>query len=106
MRRPAPQPPESDGILSARLSAALMRLSPKAAEDEAVEVLRRIAGPRTDLLARCAGLIRGGRRTDQADSPWWDRAVELAVKAGADPADIQQWTEEGRRREAVRWQAP
>ena len=62
-----------------------------------VAELQQIAPGRTDLLAEAAGLMLGAAE-GTLDEPRACAAAELCRTAGADPALIPQWTEEGRRR--------
>jgi hypothetical protein len=49
------------------------------------------------LLAEAAGLLEG-TGDGQHDEPLKSKAARLCRDAGADPAAIQLWVEEGRRR--------
>lgn len=62
-----------------------------------VAELQQIAPGRADLLAEAAGLMLGAAE-GTLDEPRACAAAELCRTAGADPALIPQWTEEGRRR--------
>jgi hypothetical protein len=62
-----------------------------------VAELQQIAPGRADLLAEAAGVMLGAAE-DTIDEPRASAAAELCRAAGADPALIPQWTEEGRRR--------
>jgi hypothetical protein len=59
--------------------------------------LQQIASGRADLLAEAAGVMLGAAE-GTVDEPRACAAAELCRAAGADPALIPQWTEEGRRR--------
>jgi hypothetical protein len=59
--------------------------------------LQQIAPGRADLLAEAAGVMLGAAE-GTIDEPRACAAAELCRAAGADPALIPQWTEEGRRR--------
>ena len=72
------------------------------ADDEqavAVTELRELAGGRIDLLAEVAGILEGASE-GELDEPWARHAAQLCRDAGADPAMIPGWIEEGRRRRA------
>jgi len=72
------------------------------ADDEqavAVTELRELAGGRIDLLAEVAGILEGASE-GELDEPRARRAAQLCRDAGADPAMIPGWIEEGRRRRA------
>jgi hypothetical protein len=59
--------------------------------------LQQIAPGRADLLAEAAGVMLGAAE-GTVDEPRACAAAELCRAAGADPALVPQWTEEGRRR--------
>ena len=59
--------------------------------------LQQIAPGRADLLAEAAGVMLGAAE-GTVDEPRACAAAELCRAAGADPALIPPWTEEGRRR--------
>jgi hypothetical protein len=61
-----------------------------------VAELQQIAPGRADLLAEAAGVMLGAAE-GTVDEPRACAAAELCRTAGADPALIPQWTEEGRR---------
>jgi hypothetical protein len=91
--------PNPDGIITARLTGASARHvgQMQLDADAAVAELREIAGGRTDLLARQAGLIFGARERDVRDGEWPRRAVQAAllIQAGADVSQLAEWVEEG-----------
>jgi hypothetical protein len=103
---------ESDRLAVARLTLRARRLAAQLGHrarlwptpDETaswVAELQQIAPGRADLLAEAAGLMLGAAE-GTPDEPRAHAAAELCRAAGADPALIRQWTEEGRRRaEAV-----
>jgi hypothetical protein len=62
-----------------------------------VAQLQQIAPGRADLLAEAAGVMLGAAE-GTVDEPRACAAAELCRAAGADPALVPQWTEEGRRR--------
>jgi hypothetical protein len=62
-----------------------------------VAELQQIAPGRADLLAEAAGLMLGAAE-GTVDEPRACAAAELCRAAGADPALILRWNEEGRRR--------
>ena len=62
-----------------------------------VAELQQIAPGRADLLAEAAGVMLGAAE-GTVDEPRSYAAAELCRAAGADPALVPQWTEEGRRR--------
>jgi hypothetical protein len=77
-------------------------------EDEeaaAVAELRALADGRADLLAEVAGIFEGTSE-GELDEPFARQAAELCQKAGADPAAIPAWAEEGRRRKACARRPP
>ena len=94
--------PNPDGIITARLTGASARHVSQKQLDAAAAVaeLREIAGGRTDLLARQAGLIFGSLDRDVRDGEWPRRAVQAAllIQAGADVSRLAEWVEEGLRR--------
>src|SRR3954471_6874601 len=119
---------EADRILVAQLAgearfhARWRRLS---TEEEAAALagLRALAGGRADLLAEVAGIfegtseggvdfgpevagIFGGRSEGEREEPLALCAAWLCRQAGADPAAIPAWIEEGRRRSANARQPP
>jgi len=62
-----------------------------------VAELQQIAPGRADLLAEAAGVMLGAAE-GTVDEPRASAAAELCRAAGADPALIPQWTQEGRQR--------
>jgi hypothetical protein len=99
---------ERDRLAVAQLTLTARRLVARLAHrawgwptpDEAVrsvEALQRIAPGRTDLLAEAAGVMLGAAE-GTVDESRACAAAELCRAAGADPALIPRWTEEGRRR--------
>ena len=99
---------ERDRLAVARLTLTARRLVAQLAHrawrwptpDETaswVAELQQIAPSRTDLLSEAAGLMLGAAE-GTVDEPRACAAAELCRAAGADPALIPQWTEEGRRR--------
>ena len=74
-------------------------------EAAAVAELRELAGGRADLLAEVAGVLEGTREGEPGE-PLARQAAALCRKAGADPAAIPVWIEEGRRRRAAARQPP
>jgi len=68
-------------------------------EAAAVAALRELAGGRADLLAEVAGILEGTSEGEM-DEPLTRQAAMLCRKAGADPAAIPAWIQEGRRRRA------
>ena len=65
----------------------------------ALAELRALAGGRGDLLAEVAGIFEGTSE-GELDEPPARSAARLCRQAGADPAAIPAWIEEGRRRSA------
>jgi hypothetical protein len=102
--------PDADRILVAQLAgearhhAKWRRLSQ---DEEAVALagLRELAGGRADLLAEVAGIFEGTSE-GELDEPLARCAARLCRQAGADPAAIPAWIEEGRRRSANARQPP
>lgn len=97
--------PAADGILIASLHGEAKRHSgggQPLTEDEhaaAVAALRKLAAGRSDLLAHVAGICQGFGEGGPYEA--WDlQMAQLYRDAGADPALIPQWIEEGRRRKA------
>lgn len=99
---------ERDRLAVARLTLTARRLVAQLAHrawrwptpDETaswVAELQQIAPGRADLLAEAAGVMLGAAE-GTVDEPRACAAAELCRAAGADPALIRQWTEEGRRR--------
>ena len=68
-------------------------------EATAVAELRQLAAGRADLLAEVAGILEGARE-GEPDEPFARQAAMLCRQAGADPAAIPAWIQEGRRRRA------
>ena len=98
-----PRPP-ADRILVAQLTGearhhAKWRPLTEGEEILAVAELRALAGARSDLLAQVAGIFEGTSE-GELDQPLARSAAQLCRKAGADPAAIPAWIEEGRRRAA------
>jgi len=101
---------EADRILVAKLAgearfhARWRRLS---TEEEAAALagLRALANGRADLLAEVAGIFEGTSE-GELDEPLALCAAWLCRQAGADPAAIPAWIEEGRRRSANARQPP
>ena len=96
--------PSADRILVAQLTGEARhhaKWRPLTAEEEAdaVTELRALAGARADLLAEVAGIFEGTSE-GELDEPLARSAAQLCRKAGADPAAIPAWIEEGRRRAA------
>lgn len=69
-------------------------------EAAAVAALRELAAGRTDLLAEVAGILEGASE-GELDEPRAREAARLCRLAGADPAAIPRWIDEGRRRRAA-----
>jgi hypothetical protein len=88
----------------ARFHARWRRLS---TEEEAAALagLRALAAGRADLLAEVAGIFEGTSE-GELDEPLAQCAAWLCRQAGADPAAIPAWIEEGRRRSANARQPP
>jgi hypothetical protein len=96
--------PQADRILSAQLTGEARHRTKwreLTAEEEAAAVaaLRDLAGGRGDLLAEVCGILEGFSE-GELDEPLARQAAMLCRKAGADPAEIPAWIEEGRRRAA------
>ena len=96
--------PQADRILVAELFGearhhAKWRDLTAAEEGAAVAALRELAGCRADLLAEVAGVL-GGAHEGELNEPLARQAAMLCRQAGADPAAIPEWIEEGRRRRA------
>jgi hypothetical protein len=66
----------------------------------AIAELREIAGGRTDLLAKQAGLILAFRDRDERDGIWPRRALQAAllIAAGADLTRLMEWIAVGQER--------
>ncbi len=97
--------PKADRILVAQLTGearhhARWRDLTGDEESAAVAVLRELAGGRADLLAEVSGIFEGFSE-GEPDEPLARQAAGLCRKAGADPAEIPAWIEEGRRRRAA-----
>src|SRR5215472_13401027 len=91
-----------DRITLAQLHGASRRHArrphPTAGQREAaVTELADIAAGRADLLAEAAGITAGAHAGDP-DEATYLRAAQLLIDAGADTAQIEYWTGEGRRR--------
>jgi hypothetical protein len=102
--------PQANRILVAQLTGetgrhAKWRELSSDEEDAAVTALRELAGGRADLLAEVAGVLEGAR-AGELDEPLARQAADLCRKAGADPAAIPAWIEEGRRRAAAARRPP
>ena len=102
--------PQADRILVAKLTGearfrAMWRELTEAEQAAAVAALRELAGGRADLLAEVAGIIEGTSE-GELDEPLARCAAWLCRQAGADPAAIPAWIEEGRRRSANARQPP
>jgi len=101
---------DADRILVAQLAgearhhAKWRRLS-REEETAALAGLRALAGGRADLLAEVAGIFEGTSE-GELDEPLARCAAWLCRQAGADPAAIPAWIEEGRRRSANARQPP
>jgi hypothetical protein len=96
--------PEADRILVAQLTGEARhhaKWRPLTGEEEAAALagLRGLAGGRADLLAEVAGIFEGTSE-GELDEPLARSAAWLCRRAGADPAAIPAWIEEGRRRSA------
>ncbi len=96
--------PEADRILVAQLTGEARHHAKwrELTEDEhtaAVGALRELAAGRADLLAEVAGILEGTSEGEM-DEPLTRQAAMLCRKAGADPAAIPAWIQEGRRRRA------
>jgi hypothetical protein len=102
--------PEADRILVAQLAgearfhAKWRSLRPEE-EAAALAGLRGLADGRADLLAEVAGIFEGTSE-GELDEPLTRCAARLCRQAGADPAAIPAWIEEGRRRSANARQPP
>ena len=102
--------PQADRILVAQLTGearhrAQWRRLTENEEAAAVAELRELAGGRADLLVEVAGILEGTSE-GAMDEPLARQAAALCRKAGADPAAIPAWIEEGRRRRAAARQPP
>lgn len=102
--------PEADRILVARIQGTAKRHARwhELTESEhaaAVEELRELAAGRGDLLAHVAGIFEGFSE-GQLDEPLSRQAAGLCRAAGADPAAIPAWIEEGRRRRGAAGRPP
>jgi hypothetical protein len=91
-----------DRITLARLHGASRRHArrPDLTADQreaAVTELADIAAGRAGLLAQAAGITAGAHAGD-LDEATYLRAAQLLIDAGADIAQIEYWTGEGRRR--------
>ena len=95
--------PQADRVLVAELTGEARHRAKwrDLTEDEtaaAVAELQALAGGRTDLLAEVAGIFEGTSE-GELDEPL-ARCARAVPPAGADPAAIPAWVEEGRRRAA------
>ena len=102
--------PQADRLLVAELYGEARhraRWRELSSEEEAVAVaeLRALAGGRADLLAEVAGIFEGTSE-GELDEPLCRQAAGLCRAAGADPAAIPAWIEEGRRRRAAASKPP
>jgi hypothetical protein len=99
--------PQADRILVAQLTGEARhraRWRELTADEEATAVaeLVALAGDRADLLAEVAGIFEGASE-GEPDEGLCRQAARLCRKAGADPAAVPGWIEEGRhRRDAAR----
>ena len=96
--------PEADRILVAQLTGEARyhaKWRPLSEQEEAAALagLRALAASRADLLAEVAGIFEGTSE-GELDEPLARSAARLCRLAGADPAAIPAWIEEGRRRSA------
>lgn len=97
--------PQADRLLIAEIWGEARRRArwrELSSEEEAAAVgaLRDLAAGRADLLAEVTGILEGTSE-GELDEPLARQAAKLCRKAGADPAAIPAWAEEGRRRRAV-----
>ena len=96
---------DPDRILVARLQGTATRHAQwrdltGAEHGAAVAELRELAGGRADLLAEVAGTVQGFCE-GKLNEPRMRQVAQLCRDAGADPAAIPAWVEEGRRRSAA-----
>jgi hypothetical protein len=96
--------PAADRILVAQLTGearhhARWRELTAGEHAAAVAALRELAAGRADLLAQVAGILEGASE-GRLDEPRSRQAAQLCRDAGADPAAVPGWIEEGRRRAA------
>jgi hypothetical protein len=101
---------DPDGVLIAQLHGTAKRHAQwreltKAEHDAAVGELRELAAGRADLLAHVTGILEGTSE-GELDEHLARQAAGLAREAGADPAAIAEWAEEGRRRRAAAGHPP
>jgi hypothetical protein len=94
----------NDRLIVAELTGEAQRHARWEPPDEettaaAVAELRAIAGGRTDLLAEVAGIFLGTSE-GELHEPRARNAADFCRAAGADPALVSRWVEEGRRRAA------
>jgi hypothetical protein len=92
--------PDSDQLLGSRLAGTAgyhAKWRPLTPQEHAIAVaeLRDLAAGRTDLLAEQAGLLIGGSE-HTINAPIKRAAADLLIAAGADPALLPRWIEEGR----------
>jgi hypothetical protein len=102
--------PQADRILVAQLTGEARhraRWRELTADEEAAAVteLRALAAGLANLLAEVAGIFEGASK-GRHDNPLARQAAGLCHKAGADPAAIPAWVEEGRRRRAIARRPP
>jgi hypothetical protein len=102
--------PQADRILVAQLTGearhrAKWRELTGDEEAAAVAEVQALAGGRADLLAEVAGIFEGTSE-GEPDEPLARAAARLCRIAGADPAAIPGWVDEGRRRRAAARRLP
>jgi hypothetical protein len=102
--------PEADRILTARMHGTAKRHAQRRELTEAehavaVGELRELAAGRADLLAHVTGILEGTSE-GELDEPLARQAAGLCRAAGADPAAIAAWAEEGRRRRVAAGRPP
>jgi hypothetical protein len=89
----------ADQLLSAKISAVARRHCARGRiedQDQAVAELQ--AFKRPDLLSQHAGVALGWAELNSAQAPGYRAEADLCVLAGADPDEIGQWIEIGRKR--------
>ncbi len=101
---------QADRILAAQLTGVARRHArwrdlTSDEERAAADELREFAAGRADLLAEVAGMFEGAHE-GEPDEPFARQAAMLCRKAGADPAEIPAWIEEGRRRRTAARMSP